>query len=424
MNKKLNEAYNRLSPVEQKSYNSIMTKFAKVMNQITDKTQREEFMKNFKDSLNNNKKVSNKVKKLTALALSALMLVSPIMLSGCDKENASTPVSDITIETNKDGEVVTPLGKQLAQTNPFYKESDSFNIEESNYKVSSPFANFDIQKVVNQEYANCVLNQINVAIDTYGVDGYFEDVFMRVPTDVEIVEQYNQLQRALLVNQLMDPESSFAFNTYIHRQSDDTSYQVIKKPNTFCVVQTNSDGSVLYNGYIDGVAYTDNLEYSFLPQLTDDYAVIIEQSETSSPAQIWSQGIIGCAFVWGNIEKEGLLKEAARDYSYPNSILFPDKETGFINPNNDPERESIANYLSNVNTQERLRITFDFELDQQNPDLLNSAKIKEVDYCAYGTFLKEDDEGKRWIQKVVLVGLRCTDPENIKLPTTEAEAER
>lgn len=489
MNKKLNEAYNNLSEKEQKSYNLIMAKIAKVMNQITNKTQREGVMKKFKDSLEKNNSVSNKVKKLTALTMSVLILASPVtLLTGCDKDgNIATPGSNITIETNKDGEVVNSVSDQLA--NSVYKENDKKAID-TNYLscIDVPFKYFDIQKVVDGSYANNIYSQINFWLEDYKacqiidnhdvdaelsayrkcvIDGCEDPVILWDAGATECV------LNAQITDFLLNKNSSYAFNVYVHSDlsSNDNSYQLVKdKDQTFCIIETKSDGTKLYNGYVNNIAFTDSLDdlNGYYPSLTSEYEALIQQAGGDN-ALLWGQGVIGCMLSGGGLELEdnrSIPMNAAgyniesSDYSESVggsyiSATYQSLSAGIRNDSYFTIKQRTIGILSKekgVFTEEAITgpiyTYIKYQYDVVNPkdpehvyrelaEHINNgglefSKISGIDFVLnykriinpnnYAEKLDPIEDG--YEDNVVLVGMVPTELENVQLPTTEAEAEK
>lgn len=432
MNKKLNEAYNSLSEDEKKSYNSIMAKITKVMNQITNKAQREEFMKNFKDSLKNNKKVSNKVKKLTALAMSALMLVSPVMLSGCDDDSLKIPNNSQISEV----EVVEPGSGVIEPVEGTEPNSEKFNesyINPSNDIVGTAlqeiFQGWNWSDVINGNYAQPLYNAIESMqsmLDNKNLDdletsySYLFDSSMPA-TQVGCNNYIKSLKT------LIGEDAKYCVNVDVQ---GDTTGVVVKyirdaKNNTTGLIITKPDGVVEFSGIFNGEVYAieeDLTDYlNGVPfAITKDIKEIIEQVDNKEGlAKLMGDSIASTILFAGESErtilnsaqngdiKEGDTKLVNIGYMPAGKNHYTTIDISQSNIQKDPSLLFICDYSTRIKTTLNIYI--------RN---MNGCK----NWNAVNTEISVPDENG---DPYIIANLTYDyNPENIILPTQETEAER
>lgn len=438
MNKKLNEAYNSLSEVEKKSYNSIMDYFTKVMNQITNKTQREEFMKKFKDSLKNNKKVSNKVKKLTALALSTALLLSPVMLAGCDEEmlhnfNNASQTSEVeydtantetgnpseSIDTDSNGAgLIIPEGPIEFETVRSEDEVRPITTEVAN-ELNQFLLEYDISGVLNGEYSKFlndyipkdnILNNYELLQEHWLIeDGVF--------WGVETVNYFEMLKS------LVGEDAKYCVNIDVPRDDSGAKIEYYREGNqTATFIVTDSNGTIYYNGIINGNVYTEGQEFlSGMPNvLTEENKVIIEQMQKSDKLGALIGDSLVVVLLTGNRADDGLIRSLKYDASRGSSSFTRLDENGNILFDEEIsikeltvgqyEKDKNGNIIGENSTEivSRFRV-YRLNGEKHDTNILNS-KLQV-----------SDSEGNNYIIANLTYDY---NPENIKLPTTEAEAER
>lgn len=445
MNKKLNEAYNSLSEKEQKSYNLIMAKIAKVMNQITNKTQREGVMKKFKDSLEKNNSVSNKVKKLTALAMSVLILASPVtLLTGCD-ETKTPSDTQVAYVTDTNGEYITDVNGQpiVLQPGEEYIPELSEKLKEH---LDAFFADFDFNKAVNGGYVQ-ELNGCYEAFKSWNQESVYN------LNSNSLMLEFPKFYEVFLSN-LMGPDSKMLLDINIPFIKSDTSIKYLKegKDTALFIVQT-PDG-VEWNGVYNGKVYDGGLDVlpDSIPFLVDEERKSLISQLSEDELAMYLDGCIAYLFnadypLGGKVigattgsktgDNADILLRMTKQYERVPGTDFPDdllstKITVKYREGN------LEKYIPVV-----LSTVLDFRYYEENGkskiertdceiflEVAESNKMLELDSTTYGKlpgylisnrhcgFLKLN-EGTR-----IVTITEDKEPQNVQLPTTEAEAEK
>lgn len=260
--------------------------------------------------------------RIAPVVLSAVAVASPVFLTACDESSTNNTLNNTSnvqtgvSNTQTEGVEETPsttltqetLNQYLAKT--YYAGNDD-KVIHSQYEdlVKNAFQYFSISDLLNNTYYTNLKRVIATYLGVPQGDNSTWSTYVYV----------NQ-QQAGAINDLIDPNSTYAFNIYAYNETDGNSYQLIKDgPDTFGVVITKASGQVLYNGYFGGVAYTEG-EGCFkglnFPLLTNEYKNLISQAEVENSALLWGQNVL--AFCFGaSYTEDVMMFRSLKSYNDP-----------------------------------------------------------------------------------------------------------
>lgn len=285
---------------------------------------RSDKIKEIRNSLSEGNKIMIQCKKLTALAMSALMVVSPVaLLAGCDEskdlsETQSAYVTDTNGEyvTDSNGNPETTIITTPAGTIPDF-EFEGLT-EKMKENLQAYFADFDFSKVLNGDYSKSVNNYLK----------YSRNEDLRKDLDAEILNQamdYSQ-NISLDANQwdkyffskvtggddkiALDIDFTGADATItFYREGIETAGFILKYPN----------GQTVYNGVFNNKVYADGQEYlKNIPiAINEERKVALEQLNSSELGKIYGDGIISYFFNTDLLEKLPCSKPLVGTSYYP-----------------------------------------------------------------------------------------------------------
>ena len=340
-------------------------------------------------------------KKVAPIAAAAVVTVSSLLFAGCDLgTNGEEDQSGVNrtmateVETDEKGKVIN--------TTSVWAENESKELP-SRFDVSQmdvPFRYIEMEKVLDGSYAGLIpelKEQFNAELEECGEYPQEDKVAKSTAYD--------------LISELIQPETTYAFDLYVYRDTSGNQYKFYKKgTDTAVVIITTSKGERFYNGYVNNIPYTD-WEDKLPPQigfvLTAEKASLIAQSGTASPADMWYQAIMGYMLV--PRDPSGILNpilncEAGYSYIEMAQPILAHKEAATLPFGDDfievsPPRDYWT--ISKV----FLQIQFDYD---------RSTKVAKLNNINFNTCI--DGNRSDYPQRLVLLGMTPSTTENIVLP--------
>ena len=342
-------------------------------------------------------------KKVAPIAAAAVVTVSSLLFAGCDLgTNGEEDQSGVnrTMAT----EVVTDEKGKVINTTSVWAENESKELpdefDESQMDVA--FRYFEMEKVLDGTYAQRIpplKEQFNGDVD-----------------EEEEWPESTKLAKSLaydLISELIQPETTYAFDLYVYRDTSGNQYKFYKEgTDTAVVIITTSKGERFYNGYVNNIPYTD-WEDKLPPQigfvLTSEKASLIAQSGTSSPADMWYQAIMG--YMLTPRSATGILDpmlNCEAGYSYVEMVqpILAHKEAetlpfagDFIEVSPPRDYWTISKVF--------LQIQFDYD---------RSTKVAKLNNINFNTIMTGNGDRPEYPQRLVLLGMTPSTTENIVLP--------
>lgn len=340
-------------------------------------------------------------KKVAPIAAAAVVTVSSLFFAGCDLgTNGEEDQSGVNrtmateVETDEKGKVINTTS--VWAENESKELPDEFDVSE----MDVPFRYIEMEKVLDGSYAH-LIPELKEQLDAdLALDGEFKTS--------------KKLAKSLaydLISELIQPETTYAFDLYVYRDTSGNQYKFYKEgTDTAVVIITTSKGERFYNGYVNNIPYTD-WEDKLPPQigfvLTSEKASLIAQSGTSSPADMWYQAIMG--YMLTPRDSSGILHpmlNCEAGYSYIEMVqpILAHEEAATMPIGNDfIEIAPARDYWTGSSVF--LQIQFDYD---------RSTKVAKLNNINFNTLI--DGDRPEYPQRLVLLGMTPSTTENIVLP--------
>ncbi len=386
---------------------------------IPNKEQRSEAMGKFKDVL---------AKKVTPVVMAALTAISPVVLAGCD-ETKNPNETQIAYVTDTNGEYVTDSNgnpETTIITTPAGTIPDfEFGglTEKMKENLQAYFADFDFSKVLNGDYSKSVDEYFELMHrgEINKNQSYMEGV-STAPETYYMVYDY-------FFKNVTGGDDKIAFNIdftgadatiTFYREGVETAGFILKYPN----------GQTVYNGVFNNEVYTDGQEYlKNIPiAINEERKVALEQLNSSELGKIYGDGIISY-FIDSDIWRgQGGLKVLSFIQPHNSKV---EKEKGF---DHRVIKMTELRYLDDstiIPAYLNLNFKRDKEYAEDYSSYVNHWRVEKI-YFEVGECTFREEELISIYQYRVLIKdpVRLAsiqldlEPQNIKLPTQESEAEK
>lgn len=406
-----------ISQKDKLAYNMAVKKL-ELIAKIPNKEQRSEAMGKFKDVL---------AKKVTPVVMAALTAISPVVLAGCD-ESKNPNETQIAYVTDTNGEYVTDSNgnpETTIITTPAGTIPDfEFKglTEKMKENLHAYFADFDFGKVLNGDYSKSVNNYLkysknkdlrkdldaeilNQALNPYqciSLDGYqWDEYFFSKVTGGD--------DKIALDIDLTGADATITF----YREGTETAGFILRYPN----------GQTVYNGVFNNEVYADGQEYlKNIPlAINEERKVALEQLNSSELGKIYGDGIISYFFNTDLLEKLPCSKPLVMTTCYPergraqlDSKLIKTTTPG-VEINYDgiiPVYLSVPLIYETIGSESKNDELQELYFDV-GETVESSSKIIAYRYAV------------NIVNPVRLASIQLDlEPQNVQLPTTEAEAEK
>lgn len=366
-------------------------------------------------------------KKVTPVVMAALTAISPVVLAGCD-ETKNPNETQIAYVTDTNGEYVTDSNgnpETTIITTPAGTIPD-FEFEGLTEKMKENlqayFADFDFSKVLNGDYSKSVNNYLK----------YSRNEDLRKDLDAEILNQAMDYSQRISIDSNQWDEYFFSKVTggddkialdidftgadatiTFYREGIETAGFILKYPN----------GQTVYNGVFNNKVYADGQEYlKNIPiAINEERKVALEQLNSSELGKIYGDGIISYFIDSDILEKLPCSKPLVSTTCYPEhgraQVDFKLIKT--TTPGYDLNYDGIIPVYLSVSL---IRGTIGSEIDNYEFQELYFDVGETVESSKYLTIFQY---AVNIVNPVRLASIQLDlDPQNIKLPTTESEAEK
>ncbi len=423
--RELSEIYNHLTIQQKKQFKNNLAKL-QAFNRLSEK-QKENAVRKLFEILKT---------KVAPVVLSALMLASPMVLTGCD-ENSSIFGSNTNQSaiTDINGNIIEePTGEVTTTDN-----SVIFEPIEEKYaqRLQGAFKFWDINGVVDQKYSSIVLDAIS-RIEKGERLQFLSGIDTKVKPEIDTVY--------LSLKKLLDDNAEYAIKVSLKKENQGADIKFYRKGTDTATFIITKNGKTYYNGIINNQVYADGTEFlpANLPVLfNEETAAIFNQLDKEDLGKLYGNELISFMFLGGlpTQEKFAYLRRFLNEryekyelvsrtslaefsmFSYidhqdavlnsDGEVITPAKDVGILS---DVSLIVNSTYDTKKKEEEQIPIITSFYLEAG--DLQQYKNIT--------TLVEENGVLKRY-PILIRDGYRVAEmsvnytPENIILPTTESE---
>lgn len=416
---KLTALKGRFAHFSQKEKNEFKTAYNEAVNVLEDKT-----MSTQQRKVELNKTFSKYTKKIIAVVVSALMLVSPVLLSGCDEDTfiGSNQIQNTTMTDSEGNVIEEPTGEVEIDTsvsNVVYEPIE----EKYKERIMGLFGYWDINKVIDKEYSTMVENAIaETKVNKKVAWKKFDQLYLSLERMLKDNAEYSVKVNLRKANQGADIK--------FYRKGTDTATFIISK-----------DGKTYYNGIVNNKAYYEGAEYisTEIPiLLNEETAGIFNQLEQKDLGKLYGNELLSYIFLCGLPENhDGYYHSGWLHGGTEESLTAIDSgdfESTMFGARTD--KEAVVDSKGNVIQPAETKYgPTDVSLVAHvvypdKPELFDIDKLKANPVLATFSIEAGDIGWNEMNHTYFREGYRIVDmevdysPENIVLPTTEEEAQR
>ena len=424
--RELSEIYNRLTIQQKKQFKNNLAKL-QAFNRLSEK-QKENAVRKLFEILKT---------KVAPVVLSALMLASPMVLTGCD-ENSSIFGSNTNQSaiTDINGNIIEePTGEVTTTDN-----SVIFEPIEEKYaqRLQGAFKFWDINGVVDQKYSSIVLDTIN------RIEKGERLQFLCGTNNTSVGPQHAATYLSL--KKLLDDNAEYAIKVSLKKANQGADIKFYRKGTDTATFIITKNGKTYYNGVINNQVYAEGAEFlpANLPVLfNEETSAIFNQLNKKDLGKLYGNELISFMFLGGlpTQERFAYLWYSGNSRYEHGEKVSSGARTEFSMFSCIEHREAVLNSDGEVITPARdvgvlsdvsllVNLAYDpkKEKDEQIPTItsfyLEAGDVRDTGDRTYPEYedgvLKTYPVLERDGYRVAEMSVNYT-PENIILPTTEAE---
>ena len=424
--RELSEIYNRLTIQQKKQFENNLAKL-QAFNRLSEK-QKENAVRKLFEILKT---------KVAPVVLSALMLASPMVLTGCD-ENSSILGSNTNQSaiTDINGNIIEePTGEVTTTENSVIYEP----IEEKYaQRLQGAFKSWNINGVVDQKYSSIVLDAIR-RIEKGERLQFLSGINTKVEPTIDTVY--------LSLKKLLDDNAEYAIKVSLKKENQGADIKFYRKGTDTATFIITKNGKTYYNGIINNEVYAEGAEFlpsNFPVLFNEETAAIFNQLNKKDLGKLYGNELISFMFLGGlpTQEKNAYLRRFLSERYEKHEFVSRTSVAEFSMFSYIDHQEAVLNSDGEVITPAKdVGILSDVSLivnsvydikkkeDEQIPTI-TSFYVEAGDLQQYKKdyilVVEENGTFKRY-PLLVRDGYRVAEmsvnytPENIILPTTEAE---
>lgn len=280
--RELGEVYKRLTTQQKKQFKSNLTKL-QLINKLSEK-QKEKAVGKLYETLKT---------KVAPVVLSALMLASPMVLTGCDENSSifgTKPKQSVITDIN--GNIIEePTGEVVTTENSVIFEP----IEEKYLqRLQGAFKSWDISSVVDQKYSSIVLDTIN-----------------RIEKGEKIAYlSRNDIDSTYLgLKKLLSDDAEYSIKVSLKKENQGADVKFYRKGTDTATFIITKEGKTYYNGVINNKVYAEGAEFlpANLPVLfNEETAGIFNQLDQNDLGKLYGNELLSFMFLGGLPTQESL----------------------------------------------------------------------------------------------------------------------